>query len=109
MPMTAGQFRECLQKLRWSQVSIAEDLGVTPLRVRQWSAGLAPIPDEVANWIRPLAADIKAAYDRNPLPRYVRRQSEMGLPRKPRSPRKPVAPQAAEAAARTRPSPRSGS
>jgi DNA-binding transcriptional regulator YdaS (Cro superfamily) len=53
--MTGAQFRKCVTAIRWSQVQIAEDLGVLPAKVRKWSAGADTVPPEVAAWVMSLA------------------------------------------------------
>jgi hypothetical protein len=59
MPMSAGQFRQCLGMIRWTQTVLAEEMGVPALKVRKWSAGLEPIPDMVAEWVRAWPLDWK--------------------------------------------------
>lgn len=81
--MTGGQFRKCVTALRWKQVQIAEDLGVLPIKVRKWSAGLDPVPPEVAQWIMKLVRETEQMRIRCPAPvvprlqaRRQRRQTE---------------------------------
>jgi hypothetical protein len=66
--MTANQFKRCVETLRWSQVTIAEQLDVPPLMVRQWSSGLRPIPDYVGNWISTISGEIATVCQRHPAP-----------------------------------------
>jgi transcriptional regulator with XRE-family HTH domain len=66
--MTSGQFREALERIRWSQAQIAAELGEEPLRIRKMATGRMSIPDPLAVWIRALAADLEAARLRNPPP-----------------------------------------
>jgi transcriptional regulator with XRE-family HTH domain len=67
--MTGGQLRVLLDRIRWSQTQIAEELGVPPARVRKWSAGLEAVPEPVAVWCQAVAGDLEAARLRNPPPR----------------------------------------
>jgi hypothetical protein len=85
--MTGGQFRACVAQLRCTQVSLAEDLCVTPLKVRKWSAGLDPVPEVVAVWLRALAKDAEDSRLRNPPPVVPR------LPARRQNAARPVAPQ----------------
>lgn len=67
--MTGGQFREALERIRWSQAQIAAELGEEPLRIRQMATGRRAVPEALAVWIRALAADLEAARLRNPPPK----------------------------------------
>lgn len=66
--MTGGQFREVLERIRWSQALIAAELGEDPARIRRMVAGRLPIPEKLAKWSRALADDLEAARLRNPPP-----------------------------------------
>jgi transcriptional regulator with XRE-family HTH domain len=57
--MTSGQFRECLEALRWTQAQVAEELGLPPLRVRKMSTGREPVPEPIASWIRALSSELE--------------------------------------------------
>jgi hypothetical protein len=67
--MTAGQFRQCRDTIGWPQVRLAEELDVTPLRIRKWAHGSEQVPEVVASWMRAFAAEVKAAYERHQPPR----------------------------------------
>jgi hypothetical protein len=54
--MTADEFRACLDALDWSQRSLARLLDRDERMVRRWASGQYDIPDEVAGWLRALAA-----------------------------------------------------
>jgi hypothetical protein len=70
--VTPQQFRIHLATIRWPQWVLAAHLGVQQLKVWRWSAGLTPIPPEVETWVRALATDMKAVYERNPPPEVPR-------------------------------------
>jgi hypothetical protein len=73
--MTSGQFRLCLETLRWPQWKVAHLLGITPLKMRKWSCGAEIIPEPVAVWIRALSAEMDAVYARH-LPPAVPRKAQ---------------------------------
>ncbi len=62
--MSPDDFRECLALLHWSQRGVADILGTHPTTVRRWATGDAAIPDNVARWLKKLAAVHRA----QPLP-----------------------------------------
>jgi hypothetical protein len=66
--MNNAEFRRCLEALRWPQWTVADLLGITPLKMRKWSCGAAVIPEPVALWIRALSAEMNAVYARHPPP-----------------------------------------
>jgi hypothetical protein len=86
--MTGGQFRKCVEILRWPQVRIAEDLGVQHIKVRRWSAGIDPVPEVVAVWIRAMASEAEDMRQRNPPPVVPR------MPARRRSAKRTTVPQA---------------
>jgi len=66
--MTAGQLRVLLERIRWSQIQVAEELGEPPVRVRKWVTGREAVPEAVAAWFRALASALEAARLSNPPP-----------------------------------------
>ena len=46
--MTPARFRECLAVLRWSQTTLATELGVNERTVRRWASGANPVPGWVS-------------------------------------------------------------
>lgn len=53
--MSPLYFRDCLDRLGWSTLWLADHLGRSQTLVRRWENGLAPIPAPVAIWIEKLA------------------------------------------------------
>lgn len=74
--MTAGQFREVLERIRWSQTQIADELGEDPARIRKMATGRMTIPEPLAKWSRALADDLEAARLRNPPPKIPSASAE---------------------------------
>ena len=54
--MTPADLRAALATLRWSNRTLAAELGVDEHRVRRWANGSQPIPEDVAVWLAALAA-----------------------------------------------------
>lgn len=81
--MTGGQFREQVERTRWSQAQVAAELGEEPSRIRRMINNSLPVPDVLATWIRALADDLEAARLRNPPPRLrsasVERRNQAAL------------------------------
>jgi transcriptional regulator with XRE-family HTH domain len=56
-PMTPDELRECLGVIGWTQRELAEELGIDDRTVRLfWAMGRKPVPDNVAEWLRAIAA-----------------------------------------------------
>ena len=54
--MTATELRECLDALCWSQRHLGDVLTADERLIRKWAAGRVAIPENVAVWLRTLAA-----------------------------------------------------
>ena len=54
--MSPSELREALDAVRWSQRSLASALECDDRLVRRWAAGGAAVPQNVAVWLRRLAA-----------------------------------------------------
>lgn len=67
-PMLNLEFAKAVETIGWSQSLLAERLGQLPVTVRKWSTGRAPVPDDVAAWLRPLAAEVAEVHKRHPVP-----------------------------------------
>lgn len=67
-PMLHLEFTKALDTIGWTQSRVAEKWGYLAVTVRKWSTGRAPVPDDVATWLRPLAAEIAEAHKRHPVP-----------------------------------------
>lgn len=67
-PMLHLEFAAALETIGWSQSRAAEELGHLAVTVRRWSTGRGPVPDYVAEWLRPLAAEIAEVHKRHPVP-----------------------------------------
>ncbi len=52
--MIAGRLRQCLAILRWTQVDLAEELGIPAEHVGEWLTGRTHVPVAVAAWLEAL-------------------------------------------------------
>lgn len=56
-PMSPQELRETLKLIGWSQHSCAEYLGIDSRSIKNnWASGDKPIPQNLADWLRVLAA-----------------------------------------------------
>lgn len=54
--MTPARLRECLALLGWTERGLARQLGYSLTAPRMWLAGLARVPQPVADWLEARAA-----------------------------------------------------
>lgn len=70
--MSTDEYRACLDAIGWSPRRVAVHLRIHENRPRRWATGDLPIPGNVADWLRVLAAEIGplrlAALRRHPRP-----------------------------------------
>ena len=45
--MTAASLHECLDRLGWSTMDLADRAAVSPVTVRRWLNGKVPVPDNI--------------------------------------------------------------
>jgi DNA-binding transcriptional regulator YiaG len=60
--MTANQFNKALDRLGYSQSSLARQIGKSDRMVRNWAAGKWPVPTEIALLLN-LMLDTKSSID----------------------------------------------
>ena len=53
--MTPARFTECLLRIRWSHVDLANELQCDLALVEAWEAGQQSVPDRLARWLDALA------------------------------------------------------
>ncbi|ONG53288.1 hypothetical protein BKE38_12565 [Pseudoroseomonas deserti] len=70
-PMTSYEFSQALRVIRWTPGEAAERLGFAPSTIRKMISEYGRIPEDVAAWLRPYAAETAALNARHPPPQRI--------------------------------------
>jgi transcriptional regulator with XRE-family HTH domain len=54
--MSMASLRECLDRLGWSTIDLAERAAVSPVTVRRWLSGKVPVPANIVRTLEQMAA-----------------------------------------------------
>jgi hypothetical protein len=54
--MTPEEFNQCVSQIGWSLRAVSQKLNLEETRVRRWASGHYPVPKEIAQWLKRLAA-----------------------------------------------------
>jgi transcriptional regulator with XRE-family HTH domain len=58
--MQPEEMRELLEQIGWSSNELARRLGINQRSVGDYRSGKRPIPDNLASWLRAMAAAVRA-------------------------------------------------
>ena len=50
-----------LETIGWSRHQLAKRLGCSPALVQRWVEGVAPVPNHILPWLRPIARSVTPA------------------------------------------------